>query len=55
MKKYTVTFQVSTPLEYQWNKITAEIALEDLIKTAVLPALELDLVPLTFTVKNSRN
>jgi len=51
MKKYTVTFQV----EQEWILTNGQaIGLEDLIKSTVLPALNLELVPLTFEVKKAR-
>lgn len=49
-KKHTVTFQIET---LDGEKITngQYIGLEDLLVTAVLPALNLALVPLTLEVK----
>jgi hypothetical protein len=58
MAKYTVTFKVETDFHYQLSHLSdaevLEIELKDLIKTAVLPALDLNLIPLTFTVKKAR-
>jgi len=47
MTKYTVSFMVEG---YELD----EIGLEDLIKVAVLPTLNLELVPVTFEVKKAR-
>jgi len=47
MTKYTVSFKV------EGNKLD-QYGLEDLIKVAVLPALNLELVPVSFDVKKSR-
>jgi hypothetical protein len=62
MAKYTVSFKVDTEFHYQSNSNrnlsdaeVLEIEIKDLIQTAVLPALDLQLVPLTFTVKKARN
>jgi hypothetical protein len=55
MKTYTVTFKVEHSLDRDILTNGQAIGLEDLIKTAVLPSLNLSLVPLTFTVKNARN
>jgi hypothetical protein len=62
MAKYTVSFKVDSEFHYQANgnrnlsdAEVLEIELKDLIQTAVLPALDLQLVPLTFTVKKARN
>ena len=63
MAKYTVSFKVNTEFHYQLKGDGAkrfsdaevlEIELKDLISTAVLPALDLNLVPLTFEVKKAR-
>jgi hypothetical protein len=63
MAKYTVTFKVETDFHYQLKGDGAkrfsdaevlEIELNDLIKTIVLPALDLTLIPLTFEVKKAR-
>jgi hypothetical protein len=53
MKKYTVTFQV---IRYDGviNAESVENELTDLLVTAVLPALNSELVPLTMTVKAAR-
>ena len=47
MTKHSISFQVEG---YELN----EVALIDLIRTAVLPALSLELVPVTFEVKKAR-
>jgi hypothetical protein len=63
MSKYTVTFKIETDFHYQLRSDKAkrfsdaevlEIELNDLIKTIVLPALDLTLIPLTFEVKKAR-
>lgn len=62
MAKYTVTFKIDSEFHYQLNgkrnlsdAEVLEIEIKDLIQTAVLPALDLRLVPLSFTVKKARN
>ena len=59
MAKYTVSFKVNCD-----NYLIAdekeffqglEYSLKDLIQVAVLPTLNLELVPLTFEVKRARN
>jgi hypothetical protein len=52
MQKYTVTFQVK--IEEDLSAQVIEWDLKDLIQTAVLPTLNLELVPLTFEVKRAR-
>lgn len=54
--KFTVSFKVELNENYTLRdgKQGLEIDLEDLIKVAVLPTLNLDLVPLTFEVKRAR-
>jgi len=47
MTKYTVSFKVEG---YELN----QYALEDLLKVAVLPALNLELVPISFEAKKAR-
>jgi len=47
MTKYIVSFKV------EGNKLD-QYGLEDLIKVAVLPALNLELVPVSFDVKKAR-
>jgi hypothetical protein len=54
-RKYTVTFKVIAS-EYNRDSINDyEFYLKDLLNKAVLPALNLELVPLTFEVKKARN
>jgi hypothetical protein len=55
MATFTVTFKVSHSLERDILTNGQAIGLEDLIQSAVLPALNLELVPLTFEVKRARN
>jgi hypothetical protein len=47
MTKYTVSFKVEG---YELD----QYALEDLLKVAVLPTLNLELVPVSFEVKKAR-
>ena len=54
MKTYTVTFKVQHSLDRDIITNGQAIGLEDLIKTAVLPSLNLELVPVTFEVKRAR-
>ena len=51
MAKYTVKFQVEGFLV---DPTELEASIKDLIKVAVLPTLNLELVPLTFEVKKAR-
>lgn len=53
MKKYTVRFKVISDTNSNVNDV--EYYLKDLMNTSILPALNLELVPLTFEVKVSRN
>lgn len=59
MPKYTVKFKVDTEFRYRGKMFSEtevlEMELKDLIKVAVLPTLDLELVPLTFEVKKARN
>ena len=55
MKKYTVTFKVTASEFNSDNLADYEFYLKDLLNKAVLPALNLELVPLTFEVKKARN
>jgi hypothetical protein len=61
MAKYTVTFKVETEFHYHLlgnrnlsDAEVLEIDLKDLISVSVLPALDLQLVPLSFEVKKAR-
>ena len=58
MAKYTVKFQVNTENNYSGKMLNEAEALEmeikDLLQVAVLPTLNLELVPLTFEVKKAR-
>ena len=51
MAKYTVRFQIECE-EGLFNGLERDIL--DLLKVAVLPTLNLELVPLTFEVKKTR-
>ena len=62
MARYSVSFKVSAE-DYLIHLVgktekefyeELEASLKDLLKVAVLPTLNLDLVPLTFEVKRSR-
>ena len=53
MKKYTVTFQVIR-YDGEINAASVENELKDLLVTAVLPALNSELMPLSMTVKAAR-
>ena len=52
MKKYSVQFKVVSESNVSIEDV--EYYLKDLINKSVLPALNLELVPLTFDVKVSR-
>lgn len=54
MKKYSVTFRVETPIEGKHFQSALEIYLKDLLTKSVLPALNLELIPLTLEVKKAR-
>ena len=54
MKKYSITFRVQTPLIGKNLEEALEIYLKDLLEVSVLPALNLELIPLTLTVKKAR-
>jgi hypothetical protein len=53
MNKYTVTFQINKYEES--TPAIVESELKDLLNSAVLPALNSELVPLTFTVRKARS
>jgi hypothetical protein len=52
MSKYTVEFQINAPLATSAEALGINI--EDLIVTAVAPALWAQVVPLSFTIKKAR-
>lgn len=52
-QKYTVTFKIESNSQETAQEI--EFYLKDLISSSVLPALNLELFPLTFEVKKARN
>ena len=54
MKTYTVTFKVVKYDHEVSAPVMLEVELKDLLKSSVLPALNAELVPLTFDVKNAR-
>lgn len=53
-KKYSVTFRVETPIHGSNTQEALEIYLKDLLTSSVLPALNLELVPLSLEVKKAR-
>ncbi len=53
-KTYTVTFKVEADPSNFRNTEMLEFEIKDLVQIAVLPTLDLNLVPLTFTVKKAR-
>lgn len=55
MKKYTVTFQIEKEDHEAAAPAMVEWELKDLLTSSVLPAINAQLVPLTFTVKRGRN
>jgi hypothetical protein len=52
MAKYRIEFQVEA--ESVTSELSLAIAIEDLIVTAVAPALNMTVVPLSFTIKKAR-
>jgi hypothetical protein len=54
MKKYTVTFQIEKEDHEATAPVMVEWELKDLLQVSVLPAINAQLVPLSFTVKNAR-
>jgi hypothetical protein len=55
MKKATVRFQIEINSVGEYTAETLEAALRDLLKKAVLPALNVELVPLSLDVKKARS
>jgi hypothetical protein len=55
MKKATVKFQVEINDFNEYTADSLEAALRDLLKKAVLPALNVELVPLSLDVKKARS
>ena len=55
MKKYTVTFQIEKEDHEAVAPVMVEWELKDLLTSSILPAINAQLVPLSFTVKNARN
>ena len=53
-KKYTITFKVSDLTNIQDDETGLEIYFKDLLVTSILPALGMELVPLTLEVKKAR-
>lgn len=54
IKKYSVTFRVQTPINGKNTAEALEVYLKDLLTSSVLPALNLELIPLTLEVKKAR-
>jgi hypothetical protein len=50
-RKYTVKFQITLPLI---DTAGIEYSLEDLLKVSVLPALNAEIVPLSFEIKKAK-
>ena len=55
MKRYTITLKVSDPYDLHEGAQDLEVKVGDLLRKAVLPALNLDEVALSLEVKRSRN
>jgi hypothetical protein len=53
-KKYSISFQVSESDFIHTTAEDLEYYLKDLLTKSVLPALNIDLVPLSFEVKKAR-
>ena len=53
-KKYTIIFKVSDLTNIQDDETGLEIYFKDLLVTSILPALGMELVPLTLEVKKAR-
>lgn len=54
MATYSITFRVDDDADIYGDQYTLEHEILDLIKVAVIPALNLELLPLSFEVKKSR-
>ncbi len=54
MKKYTVTFQITKEDHEAVAPTMVEWELKDLLTSSILPAINAELVPLTFEVKSAR-
>ena len=54
MKKYSITFRVQTPINGAETAAALEVYLKDLLTSSILPALNLELIPLTLEVKKAR-
>ena len=53
-QKYTIKFKVSDLTAIKDDELDLEIYLKDLLTCSVLPALGMELVPLTLEVKKAR-
>lgn len=53
MKRYTITLKVSDPYDLHEGAQDLEVKVGDLLRKAVLPALNLELAPLTLEVKRA--
>jgi len=53
-QKYTVTFKVSDLTNIKNDQVDLENYFRDLLKNITLPALGMELVPLTLEVKKAR-
>ena len=54
MTRYTVKFQVQEIGSQYYTKEKLEVYLKDLLMSSIFPTLEIELIPLSFEVKNSR-
>lgn len=54
IKKYSVTFRVQTPIHAAKTEEALWVYLEDILTSSILPALNLELIPLTLEVKKAR-
>jgi hypothetical protein len=52
MAKYTIKFQIEGNVNFPHLALNT---LEDLLKVAVLPVIDVELVPLTIEIKKARN
>jgi hypothetical protein len=53
-KKYTITFKVNDLTNIKDDSVDLEIYFKDLLVASILPALGMELVPLTLEVKKAR-
>ena len=53
-QKYSITFKVSDLTNIKDDSVDLEIYFKDLLVASILPALGMELVPLTLEVKKAR-